>query len=331
MRRQRLIVVGVDHRVPALLFLVVELHGVPAALRDAEHKPRAVLRFEHREREHGQVHGSVDAADVVPRAGCDDLLFLAPRVGRRLQEQPRQPLVAVAHRLAVDLEDVSKLNPAIAGRYAHEQHVRLEVAALRHRVGREPAHIELPGRRHLDLLVIGLLGDEADERALVLFDVIGGLVEELIDFGRLSRLSAQDAGGSDDSGEQTGQSHGMQADDRPPGTGGGQDRIQRMKSIIARRLCLAILVIAAAAIGPTIAAERTARLKKAGVEKIAFAWAGETERGKKHYYRIQGPTFLVEYDNTQNDGNHIHSVWRDFDGDFGRDLLREHVKSTPHP
>ncbi len=79
-----------------------------------------------------------------------------------------------------------------------------------------------------------------------------------------------------------------------------------------------------------IAADRQARLRKAGVEKIGFAWAGETERGKKHYYRVQGPTFLIEYDNTQNDGNHIHSVWRDFDGDFGRDLLREHLKSTPH-
>jgi Protein of unknown function (DUF3500) len=79
-----------------------------------------------------------------------------------------------------------------------------------------------------------------------------------------------------------------------------------------------------------VAAERTARLKKAGVEKIGFAWAGPLEKGKKHYYRVQGPTFLIEYDNTQNDGNHIHSVWRDFDGDFGRDLLREHVKSTPH-
>jgi hypothetical protein len=80
-----------------------------------------------------------------------------------------------------------------------------------------------------------------------------------------------------------------------------------------------------------IAADRVARLKKAGVEKIAFAWAGGTEKGRKHYYRIQGPTFLVEYDNTQNDGNHIHSVWRDFNGDFGRDLLREHLRSTPHP
>jgi hypothetical protein len=79
-----------------------------------------------------------------------------------------------------------------------------------------------------------------------------------------------------------------------------------------------------------VAAERMDRIKKAGLDNIGFAWAGETEKGKKHYYRIQGPTFLVEYDNTQNDGNHIHSVWRDFNGDFGRDLLREHLKSMPH-
>ena len=79
-----------------------------------------------------------------------------------------------------------------------------------------------------------------------------------------------------------------------------------------------------------IAAERMARLKKAGIDNITFAWAGGTEKGQKHYYRVQGPTFLIEYDNTQNDGNHIHSVWRDFNGDFGRDLLREHLKAQPH-
>jgi Protein of unknown function (DUF3500) len=79
-----------------------------------------------------------------------------------------------------------------------------------------------------------------------------------------------------------------------------------------------------------IAADRVARLKKAGEDKIVFAWAGPVERGKKHYYRVQGPTFLIEYDNTQNDANHIHSVWRDFSGDFGQDLLREHVKSVAH-
>jgi len=79
-----------------------------------------------------------------------------------------------------------------------------------------------------------------------------------------------------------------------------------------------------------IAADRMAKVKKAGIENIAFAWAGSIERGQKHYYRVQGPTFLIEFDNTQNDGNHVHSVWRDFQGDFGRDLLREHLKSSTH-
>jgi hypothetical protein len=79
-----------------------------------------------------------------------------------------------------------------------------------------------------------------------------------------------------------------------------------------------------------IAADRLTRIEKAGWDRIAFAWAGPLERGQKHYYRVQGPTFLIEYDNTQNDANHIHSVWRDFNGDFGEDLLREHVNGTPH-
>ena len=79
-----------------------------------------------------------------------------------------------------------------------------------------------------------------------------------------------------------------------------------------------------------IAADRLARIEKAGWDKVAFAWAGPLERGQKHYYRVQGPTFLIEYDNTQNDGNHIHSVWREFNGDFGVDLLREHVNGTSH-
>jgi hypothetical protein len=97
-----------------------------------------------------------------------------------------------------------------------------------------------------------------------------------------------------------------------------------------RELLMKLIDVYTGFMAPDIAADRQAKLKKAGVEKIGFAWAGETEKGKKHYYRVQGPTFLIEYDNTQNDGNHIHSVWRDFNGDFGRDLLREHLKSTRH-
>ena len=73
----------------------------------------------------------------------------------------------------------------------------------------------------------------------------------------------------------------------------------------------------------------TARLdavRKAGMDKVHFAWLGQPDRGQPHYYRIQGPTFLIEYDNTQNNSNHIHSVWRDFKGDFGTDLLAVHYQ-----
>jgi hypothetical protein len=79
-----------------------------------------------------------------------------------------------------------------------------------------------------------------------------------------------------------------------------------------------------------VAAERRARLERSDFDQVTFAWAGPIEKGAPHYYRIQGPSFLIEYDNTQNDANHIHSVWRDFDGDFGRDLLREHYRQSPH-
>ena len=80
----------------------------------------------------------------------------------------------------------------------------------------------------------------------------------------------------------------------------------------------------AATMSAAQAQERLKKIDQAGFDKLRFGWAGGLERGDKHYYRIQGPTFLLEYDSTQNDGNHIHSVWRDFNGDFGRDLLRDH-------
>jgi hypothetical protein len=76
---------------------------------------------------------------------------------------------------------------------------------------------------------------------------------------------------------------------------------------------------------PLAAIERE-RIDRAGIDGVHFAWAGETERYRPHYYRLQGPTFLVEYDNTQNDANHMHTVWRDPDRDFGGDLLRDHVR-----
>jgi hypothetical protein len=97
-----------------------------------------------------------------------------------------------------------------------------------------------------------------------------------------------------------------------------------------RELLMQLIDVYTGQMTPDIAAERQAEIKKAGVEKIAFAWAGPVTPGEKHYYRVQGPTFMIEFDNTQNNGNHIHSVWRDFDSDFGRDLLREHVAAVKH-
>jgi hypothetical protein len=67
-----------------------------------------------------------------------------------------------------------------------------------------------------------------------------------------------------------------------------------------------------------------ARIERAGLDELSFAWAGSEERGEAHYYVVKGPTFLIEYDNTQNRANHIHSVWRDFTNDWDADVLAEH-------
>ncbi len=80
---------------------------------------------------------------------------------------------------------------------------------------------------------------------------------------------------------------------------------------------------------PMLARDRRAKLEKltpSERDQIFFAWMGGTEKGQGHYYRVQAPTFLIEYDNTADNANHSHTVWRDFNGDFGFDLLAEHHK-----
>ena len=81
---------------------------------------------------------------------------------------------------------------------------------------------------------------------------------------------------------------------------------------------------------PALHDYQMAKIRQAGVERVHFAWAGSTEPGEGHYYRIQGPTFVIEYDNTQNNANHIHSVWRDFEDDFGYEPLRQHLAVDHH-
>lgn len=78
---------------------------------------------------------------------------------------------------------------------------------------------------------------------------------------------------------------------------------------------------------PTIADARIEQYHK-NQSGLYFAWAGGIEKGEPHYYRIQTPAFLIEFDDTQNNANHIHSVWRDFEGDFGVDLLADHYQTS---
>ena len=63
----------------------------------------------------------------------------------------------------------------------------------------------------------------------------------------------------------------------------------------------------------------------AALDAVHIAWAGSLDAGRPHYYRLQGPRLLIEWDNAQGDANHAHSVWRDPDGDFGTDLLARHL------
>ncbi len=78
-----------------------------------------------------------------------------------------------------------------------------------------------------------------------------------------------------------------------------------------------------------VAQAREEQIRKAG-RNIYFAWSGGIKPGEPHYYRIQTAAFLIEFDDTQDGANHIHSVWRDFNGDFGEDLLQEHYQSSHH-
>ncbi len=97
-------------------------------------------------------------------------------------------------------------------------------------------------------------------------------------------------------------------------------------------LLMSLIEEHAASQPPALAEARLARVRTGGLGAIRFAWMGATKRapGSAYYYRVQGPAFLIEYDNTQNGANHQHIVWRDFDGDFGRDVLAGHYAGDPN-
>jgi Protein of unknown function (DUF3500) len=93
-----------------------------------------------------------------------------------------------------------------------------------------------------------------------------------------------------------------------------------------RHLALELVATYARNLRAELAEAELARVREAEVEKIRFAWGGPLETGHAHYFRLHGPITLIEFDNTQNDANHIHSVWHDLERDFGRDLLGDHYR-----
>jgi hypothetical protein len=97
-----------------------------------------------------------------------------------------------------------------------------------------------------------------------------------------------------------------------------------------RNLAMLIIDQFLGAMKPSIAEAERQRLRDAGLDRIHFAWAGALEPRHPHYYRLHGPTLVIEYDNTQNDANHIHSVWHDPQREFGVDLLRRHYEHASH-
>jgi uncharacterized protein DUF3500 len=97
----------------------------------------------------------------------------------------------------------------------------------------------------------------------------------------------------------------------------------------AQAALLKLITAFAEHLRPELAEARLTRVRAGGLDDIRFGWAGSQKPGEPYYYRIQGKAFIVELDNSG--GNHIHSVWRDFQGDWGRDILREHYAGSRAP
>ncbi len=111
---------------------------------------------------------------------------------------------------------------------------------------------------------------------------------------------------------------------KPAGILAGE--LTHTQKTVLNKLIVAYLL----AMPKSIAKIRMDKITAEDLNSVSFGWAGATEPRKPHYYRVQGKTFLIEFDNTQNNANHIHSVWRDFNGDFGEDLLTEHYEHDHH-
>lgn len=98
-----------------------------------------------------------------------------------------------------------------------------------------------------------------------------------------------------------------------------------------RNQALAVIEGMMAPLASEFRAQQLQRLREAGLDALRFAWAGTTQDKGAYYFRLHGPITLVEFDNTQDDANHIHSVWRDLQGDWGADALGLHYQAGHKP
>jgi len=98
----------------------------------------------------------------------------------------------------------------------------------------------------------------------------------------------------------------------------------------ARHLVEALIDRFVGTLAPDLAAAQRRRVIEQELGRFRFAWAGPLAPGQAHYFRVQGPVTLIEHDNTQNNANHIHSVWRDLSADFGNDALADHYRREQH-
>jgi hypothetical protein len=112
--------------------------------------------------------------------------------------------------------------------------------------------------------------------------------------------------------------------DSPAGLPGGELTEAQQQSMMN------LIIEYASRLPEDVADTRLNRLEREGRNFIHFAWAGSATPGEPHYYRLHGPGFLIEYDNTQNNANHIHTVWRDLGNDWGEDLLASHYARSHH-
>lgn len=174
--------------------------------------------------------------------------------------------------------------------------------------GANPAEVRSGPRAGLRVL-----GDEEE--------LARDLVKSLSDEQRGQAVIAEEA--YDDIIMAPGEEHAMDWDD-PKGLAA-----REMTDAQSRKL-YELITLYATNLRGELAEQELAGLNDDNFGEIRFAWAGGLDRGMGHYYRIQAPTFIIEYDNTQNNANHIHTVWHSRSNNFGLDTLRKHYEDHKH-